>query len=94
VKRGKAFDKWVKEGSTGPSPVWDKVNGIGRGAARPMKAPSVETAKGASSYMREAMGSGSPPPEGYAPAGEPNEDIPFATSSMGRDVNPIASVLR
>lgn len=90
IKRGKAYEKWEAGGKQGPRPVWDKVAGIGRGAARPMKAPTASTVKDAGGYMREAMGdSGGAPPDD---AGD--DEIPFATCTMSRDVNPIASVLR
>ncbi len=93
IKRGKAFDKWEAGGRAGPRPVWDKVAGIGRGAARAMKAPSAETLKGASGYMREAMGDmGGPPPDDVPHAGD-EDAIPFVTSSM-RDLTAVARVLR
>ncbi len=56
VKKGKAFDRWVAEGRVGPQPVWDKVNGIGRGTPRPLAAPSGEALKDADEAMRSAIG--------------------------------------
>ncbi len=91
IKRGRAFDKWMAEGQKGPRPVWDKVAGIGRGDAKPMRAPSASTLKDASGYMREAMGdSGGPPPDEAPPD---DEQIPFLTCAM-RELSAIAKVLR
>jgi hypothetical protein len=69
--------------------IWDKVNAIGRGP-RVLHAATDERLADADAAMREAMSA-----DGGAPddAGDP-DDIPFATSSMSRDVNPIAAVLR
>ncbi len=87
IKRGKKYDAWVDGGRQGPSPIWDKVNGIGRGAARPLAAPAKSTLASANAAMREAMG-GAPPD---APTDD--EDLPFTQCSM-RDLSPITKVLR
>ncbi len=93
IKRGKAFEKWEASGRTGPRPVWDKVAGIGRGAAKPLKAPSASTLKDANGYMREAMGDpGGPPPDDVPHAGD-SDDIPFLTCAM-REPSAVAKVLR
>lgn len=60
VKKGKAYDKWVEGGRVGPSPVWDKVNGIGRGAPRPLAALGGEALKDADDAMHLAMGDDAP----------------------------------
>jgi len=80
VKRGKAFDKWLDGGSVGPSPVWDKVSGIGRGAPRPLAPLASTTLKDAD----EAMRFGAPPQDdvphastGYDPG---YDDLPEARS--------------
>src|SRR5947208_3221882 len=31
LTKGKKFDKWVADGRVGMPPIWDKVNGVGRG---------------------------------------------------------------
>lgn len=92
VKKGKAFDKWVADGRIGPPPVWDKVNGIGRGAARPLAPLGADSLKDADEAMRSVVGT--PPPDDDVPhAGAANDDIPFASCTT-TDRTAIAKVLR
>jgi hypothetical protein len=81
VKKGKKFDKWVEGGKQGPSPIWDKVNSIGRGA-KPLAAPKGEALSDADDLLRRAMAEengtwGDEPAS--APAAQPVDDdsIPF-----------------
>lgn len=90
IKRGKVFDKWVAGGRVGPAPIWDKCNGIGRGAPKPLAAPSASTLASADALMREAM-AGGPPPDDAPPHGD--DDIPFISGSM-REPSAVAKVLR
>jgi hypothetical protein len=72
VKKGKAFKKWEDGGCVGPSPIWDKVAGIGRGAPRPL-APLGASLRDADEAMRSV---GGPPPD---------DDVPHAASGGGYD---------
>lgn len=82
--------------------IWDKVNGIGRGAARAIKPIEGEALNDADAALREFAGAppddnmndhgGAPPDD--APHAADSDDIPFASCSVTRDVNPIAKVLR
>lgn len=55
--------------------TWDKVNGIGRGAARPLRQASAADLKDADDALR-SVGGGSPPHDDAPHAGE-TDDIPF-----------------
>ena len=80
IKRGKAFDKWVAGGMKGEKPIWDKIKGLGRGAARQLEPLDGDALKDADQLLRDMRGSA---PEDAPPAGD---DIPFITSarvSMG-----------
>ena len=90
VKRGKAYDKWVTAGCNGAAPVWDKVNGIGRGAPRPLKPLSDSALKEADEILRMANGDSGTPPED---AGDPN-DIPFISCNSIIGLGEIAAVLK
>jgi len=90
IKKGKAFDKWADGGRIGERPVWDKVSGLGRGAAKPLS-PLGASLKDADDAMRSVTGYTGGPPSDDAPV---DDDIPFTTCSMSSDVNPIAKVLR
>lgn len=109
IKRGKQYDRWVEEGMKGPSPVWDKPNSIGRGAAAPLKPMNEERLADADEALRAALeadgqkplvnGGGSAADE-YAGGrsgdytGAPvNDDVPFATCSTIA-LGEIAKVLR
>lgn len=75
LKKGKAYDKWVEGGKQGPQPVWDKANGLGRGAAKPLSPLSGEALHDANAALREFMGS--PPDDDIPHAGDTDGDIPF-----------------
>lgn len=71
--------------------VWDKINGIGRGAARalrPVTAADAASLKDADDAMRAARGG-----TGQDDAG-PTDEIPFASSSMNHEPSPIARSVR
>lgn len=69
--------------------IWDKPNSIGRGP-RVLKAASAGTAADADEAMRRAMAEDAASGGGSGP----DDDIPFMTADISRDVNPIARVLR
>lgn len=50
--------------------IWDKVNGIGRGAPRPLKSLSKEAANDATEAMRAVMGDDEPPHDDIPPPGD------------------------
>jgi PKD repeat protein len=87
IKKGKKYDKWVTDGCNGPGPVWDKVAGLGRGAAKPLAPLGGEALADADAAMRDVMGT--PPQDGPVDG----DDIPFiscSTVSLGE----IAKVLK
>lgn len=89
VKRGKAYDKWVADGQQGPSPIWDKANGLGRGAAKPLAPLAGEALYDADAALRGFVSSGAPQ-DGAPPQ---DDDNPFI-SCASREPSPIAKVLR
>lgn len=68
VKKGKAFKKWEDGGCVGPSPIWDKVSGIGKGSPRPLAPLASVALKDADDAMRSSGG------------GPPDDDVPHAAS--------------
>lgn len=73
--------------------IWDKVNGIGRGAARPLAPIAGEALSDANAALREFVGGGDGDDIPHASEGA-DDDIPFISCSISQDVNPIAKVLR
>ncbi len=71
--------------------IWDKVNGIGRGAARPLSPLSRNVLADANEAMRSVAGDGGPPPDDVPHAGDA-DDIPFISSC--REPRCVAKVLR
>lgn len=76
IKRGKQYDKWVADGMKDPAPVWDKIKGLGRGAARQLE-PLNE--KDETALIGGFDATEPPPADG---------DIPFITNSMALEVKP------
>lgn len=71
--------------------IWDKVNGIGRGAARTLKPIAGSALNDADAALRDFAGT---PPDDVPHAAEDPDSIPFASCSVARDINPVAKVLR
>lgn len=67
--------------------TWDKVNGIGRGAPRPLRQANAASLQDADEALRAVRGGGG---EAEGDDGE----IPFASSAMNREPSPIAKVVR
>lgn len=91
LTKGKKYDQWVKDGSRGPGPIWDKPSSIGRGP-RPLAAPTSDRLADANDAMRAAMAADSG--AGADEQMPPDDGIPFASSMMSHDVSAIAKVLR
>lgn len=79
----------AKAAARGEPPKFAKVNAIGRGA-KPLPKATAESKADADAALRNFMGGGG----GAAPSGSDDEEIPFASSAFGHDINPIAKVLR
>lgn len=93
LTKGKKYDQWIDDGQRGPAPIWDKPNSIGRGP-RVLAAPTGDRLSDANDTMRAAMAADA----GGGAADEHDlidpDGIPFASSMMRHDVNPLAKVLR
>jgi hypothetical protein len=73
--------------------IWDKINSIGRGP-RVLKEAAAADVADANQAMARALaelGAGGGPDD-VPPPGD--DDMPFASASLARDVTPIARVLR